>query len=132
MDAHPRPHPRRALLVEDNALLRRMLADALAGHGFEVLEAGTVQEGLQLLGAHLAGLDVVVTDVTLPDMRGERLVEALHAAGGGPAVVVVSGRSWEELAPVPSLDAFFDKGLGPARVASAIAELVSRRAQGVG
>ena len=37
--------PRRALVVDDDALLRRMLADALAQRGFEVLTAATATRG---------------------------------------------------------------------------------------
>jgi len=58
----------RVLLIDDDALLREVLARALAQSGYEVLAAGTGGEGLSLFDLHHP--DVVILDVLLPDMDG--------------------------------------------------------------
>lgn len=73
--AVPAPPPRRAvptnlrvLVVDDEAELRELMADALAGHGNRVETAGSGREALEILGR--SPLDVVVLDVRMPEMPG--------------------------------------------------------------
>lgn len=58
----------RILVVDDEAGVRRVLLRLLSGEGYEVLEASSGQEGLELLWAH--GADTVLLDVMMPRMDG--------------------------------------------------------------
>ena len=62
------------LLVEDEAPLREVLAERLAGHGFEVEQADSGERAIE----HLAefAFDIVVTDLRLPGLDGTRVLEA--------------------------------------------------------
>lgn len=86
-----RPHPAlRVLVVEDDPLTRRAIADLLALEGFAVLEAATGEQGLARAGADHP--DAVLLDLGLPTLSG---VEVLRQLKRTPAtrlvpVVVVS------------------------------------------
>jgi two-component system cell cycle sensor histidine kinase/response regulator CckA len=91
--AKPNAAPRRVLLVEDDhdvrALARRLLQDA----GHTVIEAQSGEEGLaRWREATSTGksVDVVVTDVVMPDMGGRELVAQLRAQRPGLPVVYMS------------------------------------------
>jgi len=57
--------PRRAMVADDEDLVRSLLAEVLADEGFEVIEAGCGDEALALLD-QVAPLDLLVTDVHMP------------------------------------------------------------------
>jgi CheY-like chemotaxis protein len=128
----PAPATRRALVVDDDALLRRMLADALGARGFEVLTAPDALEGIRTLSDELLALDVLLTDVRMPGMDGEALVRMIRTAGGEAdlAIVVVTGRLEPGMEPrlvAAGADAVLDKALGPERVAEAADAVVQRK-----
>lgn len=137
-EAAPAPapeRPRRALVVDDDALLRRMLGDALVARGFEVLTAPDAQEGIRTLSEELLALDVLLTDVRMPGMDGEALVRMIRTAGGETdlAIVVVTGRlepGMEQRLEAAGADAVLDKALGPERVAEAADAVVERKGLG--
>lgn len=83
--------PLRILLVEDDLLVRMSTADTLADMGHHVIEAGNGQEALALLEG--GSVDVLMTDLGLPGMRGDRLaLEALARNGAPLGVIFASGR----------------------------------------
>ena len=74
------------LVVEDEAKLRRVLQLQLQGAGFDVLEAGSAEEGLKLAGS----ASVVLTDFLLPGMTGIEFIEALRRQDSHVPVVVMT------------------------------------------
>jgi CheY-like chemotaxis protein len=84
--------PRRALVVDDDSLGRRMLGDALAERGFEVFASCDGHDGLEAIIDRLLELDVLVTDLRMPGIDGEQLLRTIRGAGGEQdlAIVVVS------------------------------------------
>ena len=81
------------LLVEDEATLRMLIRRMLEKFGYTVLEAGHGREALALCERHEGPIDVVVTDVVMPEMGGRELAEQLAARRGArtPPVVYISG-----------------------------------------
>ncbi|MGK5073160.1 PAS domain-containing protein [Janthinobacterium sp. ZB1P44] len=79
------PQGRHILLVEDNADARAMTSELLAMLGHTVLAVGTAEEALPLLGT--PGLDLLLTDISLPQMSGAELAEV--AAREQPQLEVV-------------------------------------------
>ena len=73
----------RILLVEDEALIRVMVADFLADEGFEVTEARDGEEAVRLLDT-VGGFDVLFTDVRMPGML-DGIDVALRARRQHPA-----------------------------------------------
>jgi two-component system cell cycle sensor histidine kinase/response regulator CckA len=81
------------LLVEDEALVRNLAADALRRHGYQVLSASTGLEALDLAGQVLHPIDVLVTDVVMPQMGGEQLARRLLTERPTLKVLFISGYS---------------------------------------
>jgi two-component system chemotaxis sensor kinase CheA len=71
---------KRLLLVDDSAFFLRLLAPKLAISGYEVIEALGGQEALAL---HDRGIDVdvIVSDIEMPEMNGYAFAEAVHSGG---------------------------------------------------
>jgi two-component system, OmpR family, KDP operon response regulator KdpE len=92
------------LVVEDELPVRRFLRAALAGHGYRVVEAGSVAEAEQLAPGH--NPDVFLLDLGLPDGDGIALTRRLREWSRAP-IVVLSARGREE-DKVNALDAGAD------------------------
>jgi CheY-like chemotaxis protein len=65
------------VVVEDNVRSRRLVRDLLELHGFEPVEAESAEEGLRALQEAPAHL--VLLDIQLPGMDGERALQLLRA-----------------------------------------------------
>ncbi|MBI2235678.1 MAG: response regulator transcription factor [Magnetospirillum sp.] len=76
----------RILIVNDDAPLRRALAEHLGGHGFAVAEAATAAEGLALAAGH----DLVVVDDRPPTLDGRALCLGLRQAGLAAPLVLLT------------------------------------------
>jgi two-component system, chemotaxis family, chemotaxis protein CheY len=78
----------RLLLVEDEEVLRKLIAQFLRGQGFDVIEAADGAEAIRLLdeaGTH--PIEVVLLDLNLPQVHGVDV--ARHLRRGHPALPVV-------------------------------------------
>ncbi len=84
---------RRLLIVEDDELQRDALSKLLAAPDIEISAVGTVNDALESLRA--GQVDVVVTDLTLPDASGFDLLEKMGNDDtiSFPPVIVYTGRS---------------------------------------
>lgn len=72
----------RALLLDDDPTVLRLLGTALEARGFDVRAALDARAGLELLTDELLDLDVLVTDADLPGLDGAALVHLVRRAGG--------------------------------------------------
>ena len=127
--------PRRALLVDDDALILQTLGDALKSRGFDVLTARDGASGLHLVAEELLTLDLLVTDVRMPEMDGETFVRTIRGAGGESelAIVVIAGTldaALEKRLEASGADAVLDKALGPENLAAAAEATLERRRLG--
>ena len=130
--AHISARPRRALVVDDDELMRRLLQGAFEQRGFEVLTAGDGAAGLSLLADELLALDLLVTDVRMPNMDGERFLRTIRIAGGESdlAIIVVTGQldaEVERRLEREGADAVLDKALGPELIAQAADAVLERK-----
>ena len=81
----------RILLVEDDAALRMGTARILVEQGYEVLVACDGVEAQEVFEREGAALDVVVTDVAMPRMRGDELALRLGERSPAMPVIFLSG-----------------------------------------
>lgn len=85
---------KRVLVVEDEQSIREMIALNLSMAGWEVLEAGSAEKGLQLL--QTAGpCSVALLDVMLPGMNGFSLCETLRRDNPDMGIIILSAKSQE-------------------------------------
>jgi two-component system cell cycle sensor histidine kinase/response regulator CckA len=79
------------LLVEDEDAVRSFAARALAQRGYRVLEATTGTEALDLFKSHHGDVDLVVSDVVMPEMDGPTLCDELRRERPDLKVIFISG-----------------------------------------
>ncbi|WP_428264702.1 response regulator [Haliangium sp.] len=92
----PAPGTATVLMVEDHELSRMASSELLAAEGYHVLATGSRAEALAVYRDHLeAGgrVDVVLTDLGLPDGDGAELVERLRELASPTGVLYLSGRA---------------------------------------
>jgi len=110
------------LVVEDEILIRFILADSLRDIGFQVLEAGDGDEGLQILNSGQV-IDLIVTDVRMPgEVDGMELTRRSKSLAPGRPVIVCSAHLYESEA-FPANE-FLAKPYSIAALAEAIARLI--------
>jgi len=79
------------LLVEDEEAVRAFAARALASRGYTVHEAGSGSEALQVMDETEAAVDLVVSDVVMPEMDGPSLLVELRKRRPDLKIIFVSG-----------------------------------------
>ncbi|MEX2529926.1 MAG: PAS domain S-box protein [Gemmatimonadota bacterium] len=89
---------RRILLVEDDAAIRRVASRILEREGFEVIAAASGEDALRALEAEPDAVDLVLTDVVMPEMTGPQLVDRIRSRSPEIHVLFSSGHSGEALA----------------------------------
>jgi PAS domain S-box-containing protein len=78
------------LLAEDNATVRALLARALRGEGYQVLEADDGPTALQLAEQHTGPIDLLLADLVMPGLPGEELADRLRAGRPGLRLCFIS------------------------------------------
>jgi DNA-binding NarL/FixJ family response regulator len=120
----------RVLVADDHDLVRRLLRTAIGAHPeLEIVgEAADGSQALQL--ARELTPDVVVLDLSMPELDGFQVAGVLREEAPDCAILVFSDLEAEERALQAGADRFLDKGAGFAAAAQAAAELaVSARRQ---
>ncbi len=79
------------LLVEDEEGVRALGARILERHGYTVLEARNGRDALSVASQHGGVIDLLLTDVVMPEMGGKQLAEALQARDATLRVLFISG-----------------------------------------
>lgn len=115
----------RVLLVDDNHLLRRLIARTLRNDGHEVLESASAEEA-ETLAAEPDGVDLLVLDVSLPGRSGLELIRTLRARGCRAPALLITGWGFD----IRAVEAtrVLAKPFSPEALRRAIAELQSAQA----
>ncbi len=79
------------LLVEDEESLRRVARRALERGGYAVISAADGLEALQVSARHAGAIDLLVSDVIMPELRGPDLAIRLREERPGLRVLFISG-----------------------------------------
>ena len=86
------------LLVDDDPGVRFALTEVLADRGYRVITAGSGAQALNLLD----GVDVVVTDLSMPGMDGLELVAQIRARMPGLPVILLTAHGSENMVRIAS------------------------------
>ena len=78
-------------MVEDDASIRALVERVLEKRGYTVLAAANPNEAVALAGEQRGPIDLLLTDVMLPDMSGPDLAKILTASQPGLPVIYMSG-----------------------------------------
>jgi PAS domain S-box-containing protein len=85
------------LVVEDEDGVRELLWKILTEHGHTVLEARHGRDALTVAGEYAHPIDLLVTDVVMPEMGAGELAEQLRARRPGMKVLFISGYTNDEV-----------------------------------
>jgi PAS domain S-box-containing protein len=113
------------LLVEDQRAVREVLAQLLREAGYQVLEAGSGAAALTVAGQR--SIDLLITDIVMPDMSGGELLERMRADRPELPVVCMSGYAGDQVDPrsTPSArTAFLAKPFLPEELLSTLRRLL--------
>ncbi|MEO1207166.1 MAG: response regulator [Pseudomonadota bacterium] len=81
----------RVLLVEDEDAVRSFAVRALTRQGYEVLEAGDGVEALEIMAKDQGQIDIVVSDVVMPEMDGPTMLKEMRKSNPDLKIIFVSG-----------------------------------------
>jgi len=79
------------LLVEDEEQVRNLTRTMLTRLGYNVIGAGTAAEALRLVREHRDGIDLLLTDIVMPEMSGTTLATQIRSEEPGIRVMFMSG-----------------------------------------
>lgn len=90
--------PLRVLVVDDEALIRWSISEALSQGGHRVVEAGSAEGALEALARAREPIDVVLLDYRLPDSTDLRLLTTIRQTLPNTAIVLMTAYGTPELA----------------------------------
>lgn len=85
------------LVAEDEAVVRNIVRIILESHGAYVLAGSDGEEALELSRAFQGTIDLVLTDVQMPNMDGPTLTRKIRKERPGTKVIVMSGKTSSEI-----------------------------------
>ncbi len=116
-------------LVEDETEVRELAEDILRMSGYTVLSAPSPAEAVALVQRHVGPIDLLLTDVVMPQMSGPRLAESLVALRPMLKVLYMSGYVGDAVAQHGVLDPripFLQKPFTPDALARIVREVLDR------
>jgi len=115
------------LVVEDEPAVREMTVRLLGRAGYRVLSAGTPSEAAALFETHADEINLLLTDVVMPEMHGPALAQQLIGRRPDLRVLFVSGHS--DALPAGATGtgriSFLGKPFAPSRLLAAISEVLA-------
>jgi two-component system, cell cycle sensor histidine kinase and response regulator CckA len=116
------------LLVEDEEGLRALNARGLASRGYTVLEAGNGVEAIDVLERTEGRVDLVVSDVVMPEMDGPTLLRELRSRDPDLKIIFVSGYAedaFQKHLPAAGQFAFLPKPFTLKQLVAAVKETLA-------
>jgi PAS domain S-box-containing protein len=115
------------LLVEDEDAVRAIAGEALWRHGYHVLEASSARRAIEMFEQHANEVDLLLTDVVMPEMNGPALAQRLVGARPGLRILFMSGYAdvGVPLAGNPNVS-YLSKPFQASALAAKVGEVLSR------
>ena len=116
------------LLVEDEEGLRALNARGLASRGYTVLEASNGVEAIEVLEQREGEIDLVVSDVVMPEMDGPTLLKEMRRRNPDLKMIFVSGYAedaFEKNLPAGGQFAFLPKPFTLRQLVAAVKEAMA-------
>jgi len=115
------------LLVEDEDGVRRVLETMLKRRGYKVLSVASPLEALALADEHTGAIDLLITDMVMPEMNGRKRAERLTATRPHMRVLYVSGYGGQNVSQPAG--AFLQKPFSTEELASKVREVLRETVQ---
>jgi PAS domain S-box-containing protein len=120
------------LLTEDEEQVRQMIRKILEMNGYHVLEASGGDEALAIYKQHEGQIDLIMTDVVMPQMSGRELAQSLEVLHPGIKVLYMSGYTDDAIVRHGLLDqeiAFLQKPFTPDALMRKVREVLDASPQ---
>jgi two-component system cell cycle sensor histidine kinase/response regulator CckA len=117
------------LLVEDEDGLRSLNARGLRSRGYTVVEAANGVEAMEVLETQDGGIDLVVSDVVMPEMDGPTLLKEMRVRNPTLKVIFVSGyaeEAFEKSLPANEQFAFLPKPFTLTQLVAQVKETIAK------
>jgi len=112
------------LLVDDDRDLSNILSEGLSDLGFDVLVANDARTALDLLRTR--SIDIVVTDIDMPDMSGNELAAVIQASGADTPCLFMTGGNERQ---APGGSTVLQKPFSPAVLHHAVRRVLNANTQ---
>ena len=122
---------RAILLVEDEDAVRTIVSAVLRRSGYRVLQAATPAHACELFEAHREDIDLLVSDVVMPNMNGPALAQRLIGQRPDLRILFISGYA-DSVGPLDSISpnvSFLGKPFQGSALAERVRELLARAPQ---
>ena len=117
-------------MVENETAIRALVKMALERHGYTVLSAESGSEALSLAANNHGRIDLLLTDVVMPDIRGTDLARRLVVDRPGLTTLFMSGYMddalGEETSSLPVLVDFIQKPFLPSALITKVRQMLDR------
>lgn len=131
----PRPPPREprgqtVLIADDEEPVRRVASRLLVRNGYDVLEAANGAEALRMLAVGGGNIDILVSDIIMPEMGGLELARRVASDFPGLPILLISGYSdSHDLGQsIPAELDLLQKPFSGSELTAAVAHCLARRA----
>jgi len=115
------------LIVENEPAIRNLLQMALRKSGYTVLAAESAREALEIVRGHTGPIDLLITDVVMPDINGLELATRLAAIRPATRTLFMSGYMDDALGEhgvLPSHANFIQKPFSPRAIAQRVRDIL--------
>jgi PAS domain S-box-containing protein len=92
------------LVIEDENVVRKLACRGLRDHGYHVVEAPNGAQALRYIREHPQGVDLVISDVVMPEMGGRELGQRLATLDPDLPILYMSGYTGEDVVQRGLLD----------------------------
>jgi CheY-like chemotaxis protein len=117
------------LVAEDDDALRTLARRVLAGQGYAVLEARNGREALELCASHEGPIDLILSDIIMPELGGRGLAERVAERRPETRVLLMSGYTDDDVlrrALIDQRTAFLQKPFTPVTLSRRVREVLDR------
>jgi CheY-like chemotaxis protein len=127
--AEPRPARTTVLVLDDEDSVRRLVTAVLESAGYLVLPAAQGARALDIARSHPDAIDLLITDMTMPEMDGRQAADAIRALRPQCRVLFMSGYPLQVALPdgIPATDGFIQKPFVPRLLVQRVKEILNKR-----
>ncbi len=122
------------LVVEDEAVILKLVKRMLADLGYMVLTAGSAKEALQISKVHGHEIRLIITDVIMPEMNGQELADQVKTLNPDLGILFMSGYTSDVISRLGILDHeihFIEKPFSVASLAAKVQEVLANNSAAV-
>ena len=126
--AEPPPARTTVLVLDDEDSVRRLVTAVLESAGYFVLPAANGALALDIARSHPASIDLLITDMTMPEMDGQEAADAVRALRPQCRVLFMSGYPLQVALPdgIQATDGFIQKPFVPRMLVQRVREILEQ------